>query len=90
MRPEFYISHHCQENTMEPGPGSPKSILDPPVQSLPKGQEKGLPWEAQLWGNRARPVPVVFTVLPGLEESVSRTGGFVSHFPICLCHCEHH
>ena len=43
MRPEFYISHHCQENTMEPGPGSPKSIPDPSVQSLLKGQEEGPP-----------------------------------------------
>lgn len=30
------------------------------------------------------------TDLQGLEESVTQTEGFVSHFPLCLFHCVYH
>lgn len=80
--------HHSPDT--EPA-WSCQSIITPelPVHSLAGGLGGGAAWGSQNVRDQARPVTVLFIVLLGLEESVSQTGrGFVSHFPVCLCHCE--
>ena len=54
-----------------------------------QGREAGAACGPQTWGPGSDLLIGLCTGLLLLEEMVTQTGkGFMSHFPICLCHCD--